>query len=223
MFLQRSITPQQKHGIMICLPKTNAVQTPEGYRLIALLTSDYKLLARILAKRLHPVLEEHLRTSQFCSVPGNSIIETVSIVREAVAHAEVTDTPLYVLTLDFREAFDRIVHYYLFTILELWYKSMVYRRHKGLVWKRNCLDTNKRESGWTHPDTACHKTGLSAEHAVVCIVFASIASHAGKQTTWHPNRAPNAKNSGSSIRRRHNDICDVPDRLQDNIRNNPDL
>ena len=109
MFLQRSITPQQKHGIIICLPKSNA-QTPEGYRPIALLNSDYKLLARILANRLRPVLEEHLRTSQFCSVPGNSIIEAVSIIREAVAHAEVTDTPLCVLTLDFREAFDRIVH-----------------------------------------------------------------------------------------------------------------
>jgi len=64
------------------------------------------------------VLEDHLRTSQFCSVPGNSIIETVSIVREAVPHAEVTDTSLCILTLDFREAFDRIAHDYLFTILK---------------------------------------------------------------------------------------------------------
>jgi hypothetical protein len=64
------------------------------------------------------VLEEHLRTNQFCSVPGNSIIEAISIIREAVAHAEVTDTPLCVLTLDFREVFDRIAHDYLFTILK---------------------------------------------------------------------------------------------------------
>ena len=59
--------------------------------------------------------------------------------------------------------------------------------------------------------------------AVVCIVSASIASHAGKQTNWHPNRASSAKNCGRSIRRRLNDICDVPDRLQDNIRSHPDL
>ena len=38
MFLQQSIAQQQKHGIIIiCLPKTNAVQTPEGYRPITLL------------------------------------------------------------------------------------------------------------------------------------------------------------------------------------------
>ena len=43
MFQQRSITQQQKHGIIICLPKANAVQTPEGYRPITLQNSDYKL------------------------------------------------------------------------------------------------------------------------------------------------------------------------------------
>ena len=31
MFLQRSIISQRKHGILICLPKSNAVQTPESY------------------------------------------------------------------------------------------------------------------------------------------------------------------------------------------------
>ena len=66
------------------------------------------------------MVEEHLRISQFCIVPGNSIIEAVSTVREAVAHAELTDTSLCVLTLDFREAFDRIAHDYLFTILKIY-------------------------------------------------------------------------------------------------------
>jgi hypothetical protein len=35
-----------------------------------------------------------------------------------VAHAEVTDTPLCVLTLDFQEAFNRFAHVYLFTVLK---------------------------------------------------------------------------------------------------------
>ena len=64
------------------------------------------------------MVEEHLRISQFCIVPGNSIIEAVSIMREAVANAELTVTPLCVLTFDFREAFDRIAHDYLFTLLK---------------------------------------------------------------------------------------------------------
>ena len=114
MFMQKNITTQQKHGVIVCRPKLKDAQTPEGYRPITLLNTDYKILARILAYRLCPVLEEHLQTSQFCSVPGNSILEAVLIVRESIAQSEMTDTPLCVLTLDFQEAFDRISHQYLF-------------------------------------------------------------------------------------------------------------
>jgi hypothetical protein len=46
MFLKRGTTPQYKQGFIICLPKSNAVQTPEGYRPITLFNSDYKLLVR---------------------------------------------------------------------------------------------------------------------------------------------------------------------------------
>ena len=117
MFLQKNITPQQKHGVIVCLPKPNGAQTP-GYHPITLLKTDYKILGRILGNRLHPVLEDHLKTSQFCSVPGNSILEALSIVCETTAHSEKTDTPLCVLTLDFQDAFDRISHQYLFQILQ---------------------------------------------------------------------------------------------------------
>jgi len=50
-------------------------------------------------------------------VPGNTILDAVATVRDAVAHAEHKNVPLCVLTLDFKDAFDRISHDYLFTIL----------------------------------------------------------------------------------------------------------
>lgn len=98
--------------------KSSTSLKPEGNRSITLLITDYKILARILAHRLRAVLEEHLRTSKFCSVPGNSIVEAVSTVREAVAQAEKTDPILCVVTLDFQRNFDRLRHQYLLTILE---------------------------------------------------------------------------------------------------------
>jgi len=101
MFLH-NITPQQKHGIIVCQPKPNSAQTPDGYRPITLLNTGYKIFARILANRLRPILEEQLQTTQFFCVPGNSILEAVSIVRETIAHAEITDTPLCVAHWTFR-------------------------------------------------------------------------------------------------------------------------
>jgi hypothetical protein len=42
----------------------------------------------------------------------------VTTIREAIAQAEVTATPLCVLSLDFSEAFDKISHRCLFAVLE---------------------------------------------------------------------------------------------------------
>jgi hypothetical protein len=53
---------------------------------------------------------EKLHESQYCGVPGNNIFDAVTTIREAITQAEVTATLLFVLSLDFREAFDRISH-----------------------------------------------------------------------------------------------------------------
>jgi len=73
-----------------------------------LLNKDYKILARILANHLRLILEDQLQSTQFCCVLGNSILEAVSIIRETIIHAEITEITLCVLTLDFQNAFERI-------------------------------------------------------------------------------------------------------------------
>jgi len=35
-------------------------------------------------------MEEHLRTSQFCGVPGNTVLEAAATVKEAIAQVEIT-------------------------------------------------------------------------------------------------------------------------------------
>jgi len=118
MFLHnKKITPQQKHGIIVCLPQSNVDRTPNGYRPISLLTTEYKPLARITARHLRHILKDHLHTSHFCGVPGNSILEAAALVRDAIAYSETSGSPLFVLTFDFQHAFDRIFHHYLFQIL----------------------------------------------------------------------------------------------------------
>jgi hypothetical protein len=93
MFLHKNISPQQKHGVVICLSYSNSPHTPDGYRPIFLLTAEYKILAPIPARRLRHILADQLQNSQFCSVPGNSILDDISTVRDVLAHAETTGTP----------------------------------------------------------------------------------------------------------------------------------
>ena len=117
-FLNKRITVQQKQGILICLPKTQQSSTPDSYRPITLLNTEYKLLARIMATRLKPILAEQLSTGQYCGIQGRSIFDALATVRDVIAYHETTRTPLCLISLDFQQAFDLISHEYLFQVLE---------------------------------------------------------------------------------------------------------
>jgi Reverse transcriptase (RNA-dependent DNA polymerase). len=117
MYLDGRIIEQKKHGLVVCIAKTDIPTTPADYSLITLLNTDYKIIARIIANRLRPTISDVLYPSQYSGVPGNTIFDAVATVRYAVAYAELTHVPLYILSLDFTTAFDRILHTYLFRML----------------------------------------------------------------------------------------------------------
>jgi len=50
-----------------------------------------------MARRLHHILKDHLHTSQFCGVPGNSILEAAALVRDAIAYSELSRHPFVYL------------------------------------------------------------------------------------------------------------------------------
>jgi hypothetical protein len=96
MFFLTATTPQQKLDTIVCLPKSGPKLMPADRRPITLLNTDYKILARILARRLRPLLALHLKATQYCGVPGNTIFDAVATVTEVIAHAEREQIPLCV-------------------------------------------------------------------------------------------------------------------------------
>ena len=100
-----TIMEQQKHGILVCLPKTPTHSRLEDYRPLTLLNADFKLLARIITNRLRPWLVDRLQLSQHSGVQGNAVLEAIA-VREAVACAETTNTAQCILSQLLKVAFD---------------------------------------------------------------------------------------------------------------------
>jgi len=101
MLGDRQLSERQKQGAIVCIPKFTRPHTPEDYRPITLLNTDYEILARLTAARVRPILTELLHPSQYCGVPGNTIFDAVATVRDAIAYAETTRRPLCVVSLDF--------------------------------------------------------------------------------------------------------------------------
>ena len=98
------------------------------YRPFTLLNADSKLLARIIANRILPWVNDILHPNQHCGVQDNNILGAISAIRDTIAEAELTHTPLSILSLDFKGAFDNIAHSYLFAMLESYGFSSKFRQ-----------------------------------------------------------------------------------------------
>jgi hypothetical protein len=117
MFGDRHLSRQQKQGVIVCVPKKGRPKTPENYRPITLLNMDYKIQARLIAATLRPILADLHHPSQHCGVPGTSIFDAVATIRDAIAYAGTEQRPLCVVSLDFKEAFDRISQTYILSAM----------------------------------------------------------------------------------------------------------
>ena len=59
-----------------------------------------------------------LHHNQFCEQNGQTIFDAVVTVRDIIAYAEETNKPICSLSIDFKDAFHKIAHIYLFMILQ---------------------------------------------------------------------------------------------------------
>ena len=79
-----------------------------SYRLITLLNSDYKLLAKALATRFEPALQHLVCPTQIAVVPGWWIGDNVLCRLEVVEYLQQTGQPGCMVFLDFIKAYDRL-------------------------------------------------------------------------------------------------------------------
>jgi hypothetical protein len=105
-------------GVVVCIPKMLNPMSPKEYRMLTLLNAHIRIFARVLANRIRPWLPDLLHPSQ-CGGTGNStILDALAIIRETIATAKHGTEPMCVLSLDFKDAFDRIAHTYMYKVLE---------------------------------------------------------------------------------------------------------
>ena len=81
MLANGPIMAQQAQGQVICLPKKAHPKKIDDYRPITLLNADYKILARIIANRLKPLLPDIIHPNQYCGIQSNSVFEAEASMR----------------------------------------------------------------------------------------------------------------------------------------------
>ena len=118
MLEEGELTASLRQGAVRLLPKVAGAPLASQLRPITLLNCDYKLLTKIMVRRLIQVLPTVLTTSQLCSVKGKSIYDGIMAILSVVEARRRQKRPGFLLNLDFFHAYDRVCMAYVDRVLQ---------------------------------------------------------------------------------------------------------
>ena len=95
--------------MIITIHKKGAINDPDNYRGIALLSTGGKVFGRILARRLLQHVVPHVMPETQCGVrQGHSTEDLIFVVRQLFEKAKEKNTTLYATFVDFSKAIDSV-------------------------------------------------------------------------------------------------------------------
>ncbi|KAJ9685197.1 hypothetical protein PVL29_017290 [Vitis rotundifolia] len=150
-FHTNGIINQSTNATFIAMvPKKSQTLKISNYRPISLVTSLYKIIAKVLSGRLRKVLHETISGSQGAFVEGRHILDAVLIANEVVDEKRRSGEEGVVFKIDFEKAYDHVDWGFLDHVLERKGFSPKWRS-----WIRGCLSSsnfailvNGNAKGW---------------------------------------------------------------------------
>ena len=108
-FIEGELSADQKRGLISLIPTKGKVRLYiKNWRPIALLNTDYKLLAKTLATRLKLVIEKLIDCDQTGYIIGRYIGENIRTVSDVIDYFTTNHKSGIILLVDFEKAFDTI-------------------------------------------------------------------------------------------------------------------
>lgn len=96
---------------MVLIPKTPAPETLAQFRPISLCNLCLKIITKVLANRIKPILGSIISPQQSAFVPGRLIQDSIIIAHECFHHMKITrrgGQTTMAINLDFNKAYDRV-------------------------------------------------------------------------------------------------------------------
>lgn len=93
---------------LILIPKEGHAYHPKQFRPISLCNVIYKLLTKVIAQRLKPILPMIISLEQSGYVEGRQILDSVILAHEVIHSLQKTRMPGMLLKLNLSKAFDKL-------------------------------------------------------------------------------------------------------------------
>ena len=111
------LNDNQRKAIITLLPKNGDLSLLKQWRPISLICCDVKIVAKLLAKRIKPLLFSLLSENQFC-IEGRSIVDCTTKIRDIMYYLGKNNKTGAVINIDWEKAFDKVNWDFLFKILK---------------------------------------------------------------------------------------------------------
>lgn len=110
------LSAAQRLAVITLASKGSDDKILSNWRPISLLCCDYKIVAKILVKRLQLVADKVIAPEQFC-LPGRSINTCNILLRDIIYYCNVNKIQGAIINLDWSKAFDRVDMEFVYKIL----------------------------------------------------------------------------------------------------------
>eukprot|EP00253_Pinus_taeda_P009046 PITA_09046 len=95
------------------IPKSDSPSSFDDYRPISLCNCLYKIISKIIANRLRPILSKHIAPQQFAFLEDRQIHEAIGSAQEALHSIWSRHLKCILLKIDLSKAFDRVSWLYI--------------------------------------------------------------------------------------------------------------
>ena len=126
----------QRRGVISLIPKDeNNLTTLSNWRPITLLNVDYKILAKVIAKRIELVLPKLIHPDQTGFIKGRFIGQNIRLLNDLMAYTDDQKVPGILLFIDFEKAFDTIEWTFIQNVLKCFNFGPVIRKWVSVLYK----------------------------------------------------------------------------------------
>lgn len=146
-----TLTPDQRRGVISLIPKKGRDKAHiTNWRPISMLNTDFKILAKALARRLSNILPSVVHQNQTGFIPGRYIGDNIRNIQALLDFTQETGRSGLFVSLDFAAAFDSLDHSFLFKALDSFQLGETFLEWIKLLYhsSESCVLNCGSSSGW---------------------------------------------------------------------------